>query len=75
MITIIISLLMIVNLVIIYNTMLSSKDEYKDRCVELKAYIKFLESVNPIEDAEQGASWLNERADRRALCDIQDINR
>ena len=45
----------------------------KKRCKELKDYIIFLETSHSIEDAHSGAQWLNERAERRAECDIQDL--
>ena len=70
---IIISLLMVINLMIIIGTTMS-RDKYKSRCQQLKNYIKFVESAEPIEDAHQGAQWLNERADRRDEADIQDLN-
>ena len=70
---IIISLLMVINLMIIIGTTMS-RDKYKSRCQQLKNYIKFIESAEPIEDAHHGAMWLNERADRRAETDIQDLN-
>ena len=70
--TVIILLLMIINIMIIIGTSMS-RDKWKIRCQQLKEYIKFLESANPIEDERDGAQWLNERADRRAESDIQDM--
>jgi len=64
---------MLSNIAIIISTT-NSKDKWKRRCRELRAYIKFLESAKPIEDAFDGAQWLNERADRRAECDVQDLS-
>ena len=46
----------------------------KKRCKELRDYIKFLESSSYIEDAQDGAQWLDTRAEYRKECDIQDIN-
>jgi hypothetical protein len=70
---IIILLLLFINVSIIFLTSMA-KDRWRIRCQQLKDYIKFLESAHPIEDAHEGAQWLNERADKRANCDIQDIN-
>ena len=72
---IIIAMLMAINIVIMYNTMDKKRDEYKDRCEELKSYIRFLETSHHIEDAHEGAQWLEERAQRRLSCDIQDLNK
>tara|TARA_R100000808_G_C2087731_1_gene109276 strand:+ start:478 stop:705 length:228 start_codon:yes stop_codon:yes gene_type:complete len=46
---------------------------HRNRCEQLKAYIKFLETAELVEDAHEGAQWLQERAQRRLECDIQDI--
>lgn len=46
---------------------------HRKRCEQLKSYIKFLESATLIEDAHDGAQWLEERATHRMECDIQDI--
>tara|TARA_R110002020_G_C16080530_1_gene757004 strand:+ start:224 stop:451 length:228 start_codon:yes stop_codon:yes gene_type:complete len=70
---VIILLLLFINVSIIVLTSVS-KDRWRIRCQQLKEYIKFLESAHPIEDESDGGNWLNERADRRAKCDIQDIN-
>ena len=47
---------------------------HRHRCKQLKAYIKFLETAELIEDAQEGAQWLEERAQHRLECDIQDIH-
>ena len=47
---------------------------HRNRCKQLKAYIKFLEGAELIEDAHEGAQWLEQRASRRMECDIQDIH-
>ena len=52
-----------------------ARARHRQRCQQLKDYIKFLESASILEDANEGAQWLNERAERRAECDIQDINK
>ena len=69
---IVIGLLMVINLMIIIGTS-ASRDRWKSRCKELKNYIRFVESVRPIEDEADGAHWINERADKRAKADIQDM--
>ena len=70
---VIILLLLFINVSIIVLTSVS-KDRWRVRCQQLKEYIKFLESAHPIEDAQEGAQWLNARAEHREECDIQDIN-
>ena len=70
---VIILLLVFINVSIIVITSVS-KDKWRIRCQQLKDYIRFLESANTIEDEKDGGNWLNERAERRADCDIQDIN-
>ena len=69
---IIIPLLVVINLAIIIGLSVV-KDKHRVRCQQLKNYIKFIESAEAIEDAHQGAQWINERADRRAEADIQDL--
>ena len=71
--SVIIVLLLFINVSIIMLTSVA-KDRWKMRCKQLKEYIKFLETVEPIEDAHDGAQWLNARAEYREECDIQDIN-
>ena len=46
---------------------------YRKRCEQLKAYIRFLETSHLIEDAHDGAKWIEERAHHRMECDIQDV--
>ena len=67
-------------LTIVINVMIISfldfrHNRMKKRCKELKDYIKFLETSHHIEDASDGAHWLEERASRRLSCDIQDLNK
>ena len=67
-------------LTVIINIMIISFLDFRHtrmkwRCKELKDYIIFLETSHHIEDAHEGAQWLNERANRRAECDIQDLNK
>mgnify|MGYP003135448555 CR=1 FL=1 len=71
--SVVIVLLLFINVSIIMLTSVA-KDRWKMRCKQLKEYIKFLETANPIEDAHDGAQWLNARAEHRHECDIQDIN-
>ena len=70
---IIILLLLFINVSIIFLTSMA-KDRWRIRCNQLKSYIKFLESAHPIENAKEGAQWLNARAEYREEYDIQDIN-
>ena len=70
---VVIFLLIVINLMILIGTSVS-RDKWKGRCRQLREYIKFIESSEPIEDAQEGANWLNERAQRKSECDIQDIN-
>ena len=67
-------LTVVINLMIISFLDIRHK-RMKNRCRELKEYIKFLETSHRIEDAHEGAQWLEERAQRRLSCDIQDLNK
>ncbi len=58
----------------IFATLDIARARHRKRCEQLKAYIKFLESGEHIEDAYDGARWIEERAHHRLECDIQDIN-
>ena len=65
-------LLIVINLMIIIGTSVS-RDKWKVRCHQLKEYIKFIESVEPIEDERDGAYYIDEKAQRKSDCDIQDL--
>ena len=70
----IVFILSVIIVVIVLSSMDAAIVRHRSRVNQLKDYIKFLESSHPIEDAHDGAQWLDERATHRKECDIQDIN-
>ena len=70
----IVFILSVIVVVVVLSAMDAAIVRHRSRVNQLKDYIRFLESAHPIEDVHEGAQWLNERAEHRKECDIQDIN-